>query len=211
VNELSKPPSVCKGKNVIVVYQSKYGTTGQYAAWIAEELGAELLERREAIPAKLREFDCVIYGGGLYAGGISGVGLVTKHPVKNLVVFTVGLADPENTDYTDILEKNFSAEMRKSLKVFHLRGGIDYKKLGFIHRGMMAILKMMTTRNPDSKLTDEDRMFMDTYGNEADFTDRRTIAPLECDNPYARGDVKMMEAEDGKYFDTIGIIAGLKQ
>ncbi|MDR1874117.1 MAG: methyltransferase domain-containing protein [Synergistaceae bacterium] len=34
---------------------------------------------------------------------------------------------------------------------------------------------------------------------------------LECDNPYTRGDVKMMEAEGGRYFDAIGIIAGLKQ
>ncbi|MDR0685005.1 MAG: methyltransferase domain-containing protein [Spirochaetaceae bacterium] len=34
---------------------------------------------------------------------------------------------------------------------------------------------------------------------------------LECDNPYAKGDVKMMEAEQGKYFDTLALIAGLKE
>lgn len=30
---------------------------------------------------------------------------------------------------------------------------------------------------------------------------------LKCENPYAKRDIKMMEAEGGKYFDTIGLIA----
>ncbi|MDR1732311.1 MAG: methyltransferase domain-containing protein [Synergistaceae bacterium] len=30
---------------------------------------------------------------------------------------------------------------------------------------------------------------------------------LECDNPYAREDIKMMAAENGQYFTTIGLIA----
>jgi hypothetical protein len=34
---------------------------------------------------------------------------------------------------------------------------------------------------------------------------------LECDNPYTKGDIAMMEAEGGQYFDTIGMIARLKQ
>lgn len=33
---------------------------------------------------------------------------------------------------------------------------------------------------------------------------------LRCKNPYAQGDIKMMEAEGGKYFDTVGIIARIK-
>lgn len=33
---------------------------------------------------------------------------------------------------------------------------------------------------------------------------------LQCDNPYAQRDIAMIEAEDGKYFDTIGLIATVK-
>jgi hypothetical protein len=33
---------------------------------------------------------------------------------------------------------------------------------------------------------------------------------LECDNPYAKGDIKMMEAEGGRYFSTLGMIAKLR-
>jgi hypothetical protein len=73
------------------------------AAWIAEELRAELLKAGSVSPPKLREFDCLVYGGGLYVGGILGANRVAKNQYKNLVVVTVGLADPQNTDYTRIL------------------------------------------------------------------------------------------------------------
>jgi menaquinone-dependent protoporphyrinogen IX oxidase len=164
----------------VVIYASKYGTAKQYAAWIAEELHAVLLEQGQVSPAQLQEFDCVIYGGGLYGpAGIAGVNLVVKNPCKNLVVFTVGLADPKNTDYTHILKKNFPPESIQPLKVFHLRGGIDYKKLGPVHRTMMAMMKRMTIgkKKPD-ELSDEERIFIDTYGKKVDFTDHSTIVPL---------------------------------
>ena len=86
-------------KNIAVIYKSKYGTTKQYAKWIAEELGASLFEASSINPSQLMTYDVVVYGGGLYAGGIIGVKLVTGNPCKSLVVFTVGAADPGTTDY----------------------------------------------------------------------------------------------------------------
>jgi hypothetical protein len=144
-----------------------------------------LLEHGEIAPARLREFDCVIYGGGIYAGGISGSVLVAKNPVKNLVVFTVGAADPKTTDYTDILENNFPAKIRESYKVFHFRGTLDYKTLNIVHRVMMAMMKQITLgKKTIEELTDEEKLFAETYGGKIDFTDRKTIAPL---TEYVRG------------------------
>ena len=116
-------------RNIAVIYKSKYGTTKQYAEWIAEALNATLLEASAVKPAQLAEFEIVVYGGGLYAGGVDGVKLVTKNPCKQLIVFTVGLADPKTTDYTAILNKNFTAEQLSKTKVFHLRGGINYANI----------------------------------------------------------------------------------
>ena len=80
-------------KRIAVVFDSKYGSTKKYATWISEALGADLFDRKNATLPKIRSYDVVVYGGGLYAGGISGVKLVTKNPPKNLVVFTVGLGN----------------------------------------------------------------------------------------------------------------------
>lgn len=166
-------------KHIAVIYKSNYGTTKQYAEWIAEALGADIIERSSARPERLMDYDIVVYGGGLYASGILGVELVTKNPCNKLVIFTVGLADPETTDYTGILEKNLPVELRKSAKVFHLRGGIDYKKLSIVHRGMMAMMKKMTIgKKTDEELSEEERAFADTYGNQADFTNRQAIQPV---------------------------------
>lgn len=166
-------------KKIAVTYKSHYGTTKQYAQWIAEELGATLLERKEVAPADLQGYDLVIHGGGLYASGILGIDLVVKNPIKNLVVFTVGMANPETTDYTEIIHKNIPEGLREKTKVFHLRGGMDYGKLNITHRGMMAMMKKMTIdKKSEAGLTDEDIAFRDTYGGNVHFTDRATITPL---------------------------------
>lgn len=166
-------------KRIAVIYQSKYGSTKQYAQWIARDLEAELFERSEVAPNSLQSFDMVVYGGGLYAGGVSGVDLVLKHPCPTLVVFTVGLANPATTDYSEILKRNFTPEQIEKTKRFHLRGAIDYSELGPVHRGMMAMMKKMTIdpKTPEER-TDEDRLFLETYGKTADFMDEASIAPL---------------------------------
>jgi len=163
---------------IAVIYKSHYGTTKQYAEWIAEALDAALFEASSVKPAQLMDYDIVIYGGGLYAGGILGAKLVAKNPCKSLVVFTVGLADPETTDFTDILTKNFTPERLAGLKVFHLRGGIDYKKLGMVHKAMMALMKKETEKKPVAERGADDHIFLETYGGKIDFTEKETITPL---------------------------------
>ncbi len=164
--------------NIAVIYKSKYGATKQYAEWIAQALDATLLEASTVKPSQLLSFDAVVYGGGLYAGGIAGVELVTKNPCKSLVVFTVGLANPETTDYSVILDKNFTQELLSKTKIFHLRGGIDYKKLGIVHRGMMTVVKSMLGKKDESELSDEDRALLKTYGGKFDFTNKNATLPI---------------------------------
>lgn len=166
-------------KKIAVIYQSKYGATKQYAQWISDALGAALLERGAVKAKQLQKFDGIVYVGGLYAGGIAGVELVAKNPCPLLAVFTVGLANPALTDYSDILNRNFSPEQKEKMKVFHLRGAMDYGKLGPVHRGMMAMMKKMTidSKAPEER-TDEDRLMLETYGKSADFIEEASIAPL---------------------------------
>ena len=40
-------------KNVVVIYKSKYGSTKQYAQWIAEELNTSLFEATSIDPSQL--------------------------------------------------------------------------------------------------------------------------------------------------------------
>ncbi|MPM90689.1 hypothetical protein SDC9_137811 [bioreactor metagenome] len=173
-------------KKIAVVYQSKYGATQKYAQWIAEELSCGLFERKNIEAADLEPYDTVIFGGGLYAGGVSGIDILTKNfdqlCNKDLILFTCGLADPsdkENTDHIkQSLRKVLTPLMQEKIKVFHLRGAIDYSKLGLAHKAMMAMLYKMTAKKEKDSLRNEDKEFMSTYGKTVDFTNRSMIFPI---------------------------------
>jgi flavodoxin len=168
--------------NVAVIFKTKYGHTKQYAEWISEELKCDLFEQSEISAEKMLEYDTIVYGGGLYASGILGIELITKNfsslMGKNIVVFTVGLADPNiKSQFEPIINKNFTDEMQKRINIFHLRGGINYKELGIVHKAMMAALKS-SVKNKKGELTDEDRLMLETYGEQIEFTDKGTIEPI---------------------------------
>ncbi|WP_346869078.1 flavodoxin domain-containing protein [Clostridium sp. UBA5119] len=167
----------------VVIYKSKYGSTKKYAEWIATELDADIFEASKIDVTDMQNYSTIIYGGGLYASGILGVSLITKAfdklKDKNLVVFTVGLADPSNTkQFIPVIDKNFTKEMQDRIKLFHFKGAIDYKNLDFIHKSMMALLKNKVSKMPEDKMDDEAKIMLETYGQVVDFTDKSSIKLL---------------------------------
>lgn len=170
----------------VVIYESKYGSTKRYAEWIAEALSCPLFERKKFHPQDFLKYDVIIYGGGLYAGGISGIKLVTQNwnvlSSKKVILFTCGLADPKDpgniSNIRKSLTRTLSEEMLEHLCLFHLRGGIDYSRLNVLHRSMMSMLRRMLLKKDIHTLRNEDRMLLDTYGKCIDFTDRESIRPL---------------------------------
>lgn len=63
---------------VVILYQSKYGSTKKYAEWLAEELAGDLLETKKATAEQIAQYDVVILGGGIYASGIAGISFLKK-------------------------------------------------------------------------------------------------------------------------------------
>lgn len=170
-------------ERIIVVYGSKYGTAKRYAQWIAEQLDAQAVPENEVTKDQLLSSDVVILGGGIYASSILGAKVARKfEPIlleKELILFTVGLADPMIKEpFQPILKKNFSENLRSHAHIFHFRGGIDYQNLTFTHKAMMAMLLKMLKRKPESERSEDDRLMIQTYGEKVDFCDSKSIAPL---------------------------------
>ena len=171
---------------ILVTYASKYGTTKRYAQWIAEDLACDLRDSREVNAELLKSYDILIHGGGLYAGGLSGIQTIVKNydaiSNKRIILFSCGLADPEdpeNVAHIEAgLEKVLTPEMREKIRQFHLRGGIDYSRLGLTHKAMMAMLRTVMLKKGRDNLRSEDQMMLDTYGGTVDFTNRESLAPL---------------------------------
>lgn len=176
------------GKTAII-YKSKYGSTRKYAEWIAQELEADLFEVRKVKTASLTGYDVIIYGGAIYAGGVSGIswfkGAFPSISSKALYLFTVGVGDVnDNQNIQHIrngISKTLAPEAEAKLKVFHFRGGLDYSRLSFVHRMIMGMMRRVLAKKPETELTSNEKIILATHGKTVDYTDRSAIATLVQD------------------------------
>lgn len=159
----------------LITYGSKYGSTEHYARKFAYDNGFLVLPYREI--KKLTGYDRVIHFGALYAGGVLGLRQIVSllSSEVELIVVTVGLADAEDTENTKNIRNSISHRMPKNVfertRIFHLRGAIDYEKLNFKHRTMMALLYAKAKGLPETKKNAETRALIDSYGKHVNFVD----------------------------------------
>ena len=166
----------------IVLYKSKYGSTKDYATWIAEELGADLKENRCIKAESLLSYDTIILGGGLYAEMIQGATLLSKNfemlKDKKLIVFTTGVTPLDCREYYDkmVIEKNFKSEQAEKIKVFNFLGKMVMDELTVPHRtAIKALKKLMSGKENPTKM---EKLLVDLCDIDADLTDKSAIAPL---------------------------------
>ena len=94
---------------------------------------------------------------------------------KNIIIITVGLADPTDEKNIDNIRNNIKSQISKEIfekaKICCLRGGIDYSKLNFAHKTMMKLLYNAVKKIPKEKLTAENRAMIETYNQKVNFVD----------------------------------------
>jgi hypothetical protein len=129
----------------LVVYQSKYGSTKQYAQWISEKLSADLQHVREVDSHALEAYDTIVFGSYLHVGKIVDIDFVLKNwPIlskKRFALFTVSAAPPESGDVGSAYELNIPEEIRKTLRYFPLWGRVA--KLDLVDRLLISFPKTM--------------------------------------------------------------------
>ena len=173
----------------VVIYGSHYGFTERYARWIARELSCPAFPVKSFQVRDLEDYDTIVYGGSLYAGGVVGIRFLLSNwevlSRKKVILFTCGLADPADPDNVShiraSLSKSLSPEMMRAIHLYHLRGGIDYGRLNFSHQSMMAMLRKVLQKKDPQSLSSEDLQLLETYGKRVDFTDPDSIGPLVTD------------------------------
>ena len=167
---------------VAVLYKSKYGTTKQYAEWIAEETGGTLFPVSKVKLADLEDYDTIIIGGGIYASSIIGMTFLTKNfarlSEKKLIAFSVGASFDNKKNTDSIRNHNLTPEMQKTVRYFHLRGGLFYGKMGNLDRMGLKTYIGMLKKKPEDQWDEETYGMIETYGKDTSFLDRATIAPI---------------------------------
>ena len=168
----------------IILFGTTYGSSKIYAEELSKRTGIEARSYDDV--SSIDDYDTVIYIGSLYAGGVQGMkktfSKLTDVGEKKIIIATVGLADPTDLENTksikNSIKNQLSNEVYDHATIFHLRGAIDYAKLGFKHKTMMSLLYNKAKNLPEEKKTAEVRAMIDTYNKQVSFIDYERLTPI---------------------------------
>lgn len=128
---------------ILVLYDSVYGNSAQYAKWIAAAAGAELCPLSQAVPAALLPYDVLLFGGGIYASSIHGFKKFMKLwdtlQKKRLAVFAVGFSLYHEGLEEEIKKSNFKPPF-DHVPCFYLRGALEPEALHFAHKRIVSLI-----------------------------------------------------------------------
>lgn len=167
--------------DTLIIYNSKNGSTMEYANWMAQELSCDVMPFVKNRLGLISVYQNIIYGGWMRASEIVGLNLVLNNyenfnmAGKNFYVFGVGLGDPEDEDYiTKIRQFNYIEKLPRD-HYFHLPGRYHRKDL---HMSEKTMLKAFGDKMFDG-LTDEESQIIRTRMEDGyDGVDRKNIKPV---------------------------------
>lgn len=125
----------------VIIYQSNYGSTKQYADWIHEETGFPVFESRDrSIPW---DADTIVIGSPLMAFRPALAGWIQKNwgklAGKRVFLFTTSGADPAKQPLRELVEKALPDAVKQGVRVFPLAGRFDFRTLNGGHKLMVRL------------------------------------------------------------------------
>jgi len=129
-----------------IVYYSTYGSTRQYAEWIAERTGFRLIDQRtEEVPWD--ELDTVVIGSpALKMEPFLKSWIIERWPrleSKRVILYTTSGAPPTTPALHDGFNAAFPPEIRDHIEYMPVHGRLIWKELKPLHRLLMRIGKML--------------------------------------------------------------------
>ena len=161
----------------IIIYGSKYGTAKEYACELSKRVNIDIVSYERV--KDINKYETIIYIGALYAGGVLGMAKtlnkISDIKNKNIILITVGLSDPLNSENINNIRKSIkrqvSNDLCNNLIIYHLRGGINYSMLSLKHKTMMKLLYEKANRIPVEKRNSETEAMISTYNKKVSFVD----------------------------------------
>ena len=168
-------------KRGIILYRSKYGAAKRYANWLAQATGFDCVEIGKADIDAVRQVPAVILCGGIYAGGIGGIGWIQAHWQAlqgcKLAVFAVGASPWDADALRELRARNLKPPMEK-IPCFYGRGAWDESVMGLRDRVLVKLLKKMTAKQDPAGYEPGQAALMSAGSGLADWTDRAYLRPL---------------------------------
>ena len=161
-----------KNIKILIAYQSKYGSTKQYAEWIRQDTDGDLVNVEKGDKPDLARYDIVIIGGYVRTGNIVIAPFIKDQwsamKGKEVILFTTSATPPRYPKIQSIYEKSLPEEIRKGMKYFPLPGRISGKDLTLFDKFLISIGKVM----------EQDESLKKDMGKDFDGVQRDNLLPL---------------------------------
>lgn len=165
----------------VVLYQSKYGATKKYADWLSQDLACDAVKIKETGIAAIRQYDTVIFGGGIYAGGIAGISFLKRHydklKGKQMIVFAVGASPYDEKSMAALRARHFKGALSE-IPCFYCRGAWNETLMSWKDRILCGMLKKTVAKKDPAAYEPWEAALMEARGSNSDWTDRESLAPI---------------------------------
>lgn len=172
--------------NRVVVYGSQYGSAEKYAREFAQRINVPVYEYKKV--KNVKEYDEIIYFGGIYNGNIYGLGHFVKkqiNDIPNLRIVTVGLGDPNDQKNKDNILKSVKRYMGDDFvnktKFYHVRGAFDQSKLNMVNKTMMKTYYETGLILDEKNRTEITAIMADAYNKKLDYMDFGQLDSIVAD------------------------------
>lgn len=167
--------------SILILYKSKYGSTKKYVDMLRKEMNCDVFEINDFHFKDIKNYDFILFAGGIYAGGISIMKYVQKNSNllanKKIAIFAVG-ASPYD-------EKAFEATKKQNLKnisfeipMFYGRGAYDESVMNFVDKSLCKLLKKSLSKKDPSTFEPWMEAFFQADGKSSDWVNRIYLEPV---------------------------------
>ena len=172
--------------------------------WIAEELGCRAVSIDEFKKNELKNYDNVIYGGGVQAGGIKELdkfmkwiksdlklldmyrsGKISREDLeksgvaeRHYAIFAVGINLDDTEARQQLRDINFPKNYMKQLPCFYLPGEYHPENLKGADKMIMNLAQKMMKGKREAEITDNDKIMISYMENGCNLIDRQRIRPI---------------------------------
>lgn len=157
---------------LLIAYQSKYGSTRQYAEWIQQAAGGDLADIGAGDTIDPAAYDILIIGGYVRTGTIAVAPFIKERwnalQGKEVILFTTSGTPPRHPRIQSIYQRSLPEEIRHRITYFPLAGRISVSELTLFDRLLIAV----------GRIVERDEALKKDMGKDFDGVRRENLRPL---------------------------------
>lgn len=165
----------------VILYKSKYGATKKYATILKDELSCDSYDAADYKKILFENYDCVIFAGAIYAGGMAGLNILRKiyedikH--KKIILLCVGASPYDEKAIEEVKTHNLKDDLR-DLPFFYARGAWNERGMTFKDRTLCKMLQKMISKQNSASCEPWMKELLNSQGKICDWTDKKNLLPL---------------------------------